>query len=133
MVFNVTRRAERLFESQNKQKMANHQVLHMLKLAFHRFHMASTEGLYPCNEFYRNLDLFSNETQKVDGLGTLNGQSQCSAPDELSQRAQCAAHTKCHSVVEGLLEAIVVEQDTRGGVDVRMGVLGLFIVSISSK
>lgn len=105
----------------------------MLKLAFDGIHIANTKCLYPHIDFYQVLSLFSNETQEVDGLGALNGQSQCSAPDELGQRTQGTAHAECDSVVEGLLEAVMVEQDTRGGVDVRMRVLGLFFVSISSK
>lgn len=87
----------------------------MLKLAFDGIHMANLS----------NIGLFSNKTQEVDGLGTLNGQTQSSAPDELGQRTQCTAHTECDSVVEGLLEAVVVEKDTRGCVDIRMGVLSL--------
>lgn len=37
----------------------------MLKLAFDGIHMANLS----------NIGLFSNKTQKVDGLGTLNGQT----------------------------------------------------------
>jgi hypothetical protein len=51
---------------------------------------------------------------KVDGLGTLNGQTQCPVPDELCERAKTTADTKGSCVVECLCEAIVVEEDTRG-------------------
>jgi hypothetical protein len=51
---------------------------------------------------------------KVDGLGSLDGKTQSPVPDELCKRAEAAADTKGGSVVERLLEAVVVEQDTRG-------------------
>lgn len=97
--------------------------------------MASAQSLYTLayKLSIKALDLFANKTQEVDGLGTLNGQAQSSAPDELGQRTQCTAHAESDCVVERLLEAVVVEEDTRGSVDIRMGVLGLFFVSISSK
>lgn len=69
----------------------------------------------------------SEQTEEVDGLGSLNGQSESSAPDKLSQRTKGAADTKGDGVVERLLEAVVVEENTRGSVDVGVRVLGLWI------
>ena len=64
-------------------------------------------------------------TLKVDGLGTLDRQTQCPVPDQLCERAQTTADTEGRSVVESLLEAVVVEEDAGGRVDVREGVLSL--------
>jgi hypothetical protein len=70
--------------------------------------------------------LFASEkAEQVDGLGSLNRQPESSAPDELSQRTQGTADTKGDRVVERLLEAVVVEENTRRGVNVGVGVLGL--------
>ena len=65
------------------------------------------------------------QTQQVDALGSLDGQTQGAVPDQLHQRAQRAADTEGHGVVQRLLEAVVVEEHARGGIDVRVGVLGL--------
>ena len=65
------------------------------------------------------------QAQEVDALRTLNGQAEGTVPDELDQRAQGTADTEGDGVVEGLLESIVVEKDTRGGINVGMRVLSL--------
>lgn len=69
------------------------------------------------------------QSQEVDALGALNRQAESPVPDELHQRAEGAADTEGNGVVQRLLEAIVVEEDTGGGVDVGVGVLGLRGVS----
>lgn len=73
----------------------------------------------------RSTRSFLQETQEVNALGTLDGHAQGTVPDELDQGSESAADTKGDGVVQGLLEAVVVEEDTRGGVDVGVGVLGL--------
>lgn len=65
---------------------------------------------------------------KVNALRALDGQTQCAIPDELCERSETTADTEGSSVVERLLEAVVVEEDTRGGVYVRVGVLSLRIL-----
>lgn len=69
--------------------------------------------------------LFLQETEEVDALGALNRHAQGAVPDELDQRSEGATDTEGDGIVQGLLEAIVVKEDTGGGVDVRVGVLGL--------
>lgn len=103
----------------------------MLKLAFDGIHMANVfcsnlvKYIFEYKLSIRNWGLLSKKTQKVDGLGTLDRQSQSTAPDKLSQRTQSTAHTERYGVVQGLLEAVVVEEDTGGGIDVGVGVLSL--------
>lgn len=62
---------------------------------------------------------------KVDALGPLNGQAEGAVPDELGERAEAAADAESGSVVERLLEAVVVEENAGGAVDVGEGVLCL--------
>ena len=76
------------------------------------------------NRMFRSL--FLQQAQEVDALGALDGHAQSTVPDELDQRSQCTADTECDGVVEGLLEAVVVEEDNGGGIDVGVGVLGLY-------
>lgn len=68
------------------------------------------------------------ETSQVDALGALNGEAESTVPDELGQGTQTARDTKGGSVVQGLVEAVVVEQDTRAAVNVRVRVLGLAVL-----
>lgn len=66
--------------------------------------------------YLRHLHLRANLVQytlKIDGLWTLDRQTQRPVPDQLCKRAQTTADTECRSVVKGLLEAVVVEEDTR--------------------
>lgn len=65
------------------------------------------------------------ETLQVDGLGALDGETEGAVPDELCEWAETTGHTEGGGVVEGLLEAVVVEEDTGAGVDVGEWVLGL--------
>jgi hypothetical protein len=62
---------------------------------------------------------------EVDALGALDGQAQCAVPDELCEGTEAAGDAEGRRVVERLFEAVVVEQDAGGGVDVGEGVLGL--------
>ena len=62
---------------------------------------------------------------QVDRLGPLDGKTQCPVPNQLCERAQTTADTEGRCVVERLLEAEVVEENTGRRVDVREGVLGL--------
>jgi hypothetical protein len=71
-------------------------------------------------------DLFLNKAQEVDALGALNGQAQSAIPDQLGKGTKGTADTEGDSVVERLLEAEVVEEDTTGGINVGVGVLGLW-------
>ncbi len=65
------------------------------------------------------------DTLEVDALGALDGQTQRSVPDELCERPKTTADTECGGVVECLLEAVVVEENAGGGVDIGEGVLRL--------
>lgn len=65
------------------------------------------------------------QAQEVNALRTLDGQAEGTVPDELDERAQSTADTEGDGVVEGLLESVVVEENTRRGVNIGVGVLGL--------
>ena len=65
------------------------------------------------------------QTLQVDGLGALDWQTESAIPDELCEWTETTGHTEGGGVVEGLLEAIVVEEDTGARVDVGDWVLGL--------
>jgi hypothetical protein len=65
------------------------------------------------------------DTLEVDALGALDGQTQCPVPDELCEGAEATADTESRSVIQRLVEAVVVEQHTRRRIDVRERVLGL--------
>lgn len=69
--------------------------------------------------------LFLEQAQKVDALGTLNGHAKNPIPDQLSQGSKSTADTKSNSVVKGLLEAKVMEEDTASSIDVGVWVFGL--------
>ena len=69
--------------------------------------------------------LFLQQTKEVDALGALDGHTHGAVPDELDQGSKGTANTESDGVVEWLLEAVVVEEDTGDGVDVGVGVLGL--------
>ena len=73
----------------------------------------------------RHCRSFLHQTQQVDALGPLDGETQSAIPDELDERTQSTADTEGDGVVQRLLEAVVVEEDAGGGVDVGVGVLGL--------
>lgn len=75
--------------------------------------------------------LFLQQTQEVDALGALDGHTHGTVPDELDQRSEGTADTESDGVVEGLLEAVMMEEDTGDGVDVGVGVLGLMEDSVS--
>jgi hypothetical protein len=70
--------------------------------------------------------LFLKQTQQVDALGALDRHAHGTIPDELDQGSEGTADTESDGVVQGLLEAVVVEEDTGDGVDVRVGVLSLY-------
>lgn len=65
------------------------------------------------------------DTLKIDALGTFDRQTQCPIPDELCEGSETTADTEGGRIVERLLEAEVVEEDTGRRVDVRERVLGL--------
>lgn len=52
------------------------------------------------------------QTLKIDTLRSFDRQTQSSVPDQLSQRSQSPTHTECCSIVQCLMEAIVVEENT---------------------
>lgn len=68
------------------------------------------------------------ETLEVDALGALNGETQGAVPDELGEGTQTTRDTKGGGVVQGLVEAVVVEEDTGAAVDVGVRVLGLAVL-----
>lgn len=69
--------------------------------------------------------LFLEQTQEVDALGALNGHAQSTIPDQLGKGTESTADTEGDSVVEGLLEAIVVEENTTSSIHVGVRVLSL--------
>lgn len=74
---------------------------------------------------YQIHHLFLEQAQEIDALGALNGHAKNAIPDQLGQGAKSTADTESNGVVKGLLETIVVEEDTAGRVDVGVWVLGL--------
>lgn len=71
------------------------------------------------------------QSQEIDALGALNRQAERAVPDELHQGPKSTADTKGNCIVKRLLEAVVIEEDTRGSVHVGVWVLGLRSVSTS--
>jgi hypothetical protein len=69
--------------------------------------------------------LFLEKAQKVDALGTFNGHAESAIPDQLDKRTKGTTNTEGNGVVKGLLEAVVVEENATGGIDVGVGVLSL--------
>jgi hypothetical protein len=69
--------------------------------------------------------LFLEQAQEVNALGALNGHAQGTIPDQLGKGTKGTADTEGNSVVKRLLEAVVVEQDTTGSIDIGVGVLSL--------
>ena len=67
----------------------------------------------------------SEETLEIHALRPLNWQTERTIPDQLRKRSETSTHAESGGVVKRLLEAVVVEEDARGGVDVGEGVLGL--------
>lgn len=59
----------------------------------------------------------------------LNGGANGAVNDQLGQNTNCAGHTEQDSVVVGLGETVVLQQDTRVGINVGEGVLGLAVLS----
>ena len=68
------------------------------------------------------------ETLEIDALWPLNRQSQSSIPDQLRQGAQATGDAKRGSIVERLVEAVVVKEHARRRIDVGVGVLGLAVL-----
>lgn len=69
-------------------------------------------------------DLVQNALQ-VDALWPLDGQAQCPIPNELCEGPEATADTEGCCVIERLFEAIMVEEDARGRVDVGVRVFSL--------
>lgn len=63
-----------------------------------------------------------------EGLGALDGGTDGAVDDELRKHTKGAGHTEEDGVEVLLLEAVVLEEDTRVGVDVGVGVLGLAVL-----
>lgn len=83
------------------------------------------ERIFHSSGTFNVLGLFLQQALEVDALGALDGHAQGTVPDELDQGSEGTADTEGNGVVQGLLEAVVVEKDTGGGVDIGVGVLGL--------
>lgn len=75
---------------------------------------------------------FVQDSLEVDALGALNRQAKGTIPDQLSKRTKATADTKGCGVVKCLLEAVVVEEDTGAGVNIREWILGLICVSLTA-
>lgn len=67
----------------------------------------------------------SEESLQIHTLRSLNWQTQRSVPDELCKGPKASTDTESDRVVEWLLESIMMEQDSRSGIDIRVGVFGL--------
>lgn len=63
-----------------------------------------------------------------EGLGALNGRAESTVNNQLRKDTDGARNTKENSVVAGLSKAVVLEKNTRVGVDVGEGVLGLAVL-----
>ena len=50
------------------------------------------------------------QSLQINALGSLNGKTQCSVPDELCERTEASADTEDGCVVQCLAEAVVVEE-----------------------
>jgi hypothetical protein len=64
----------------------------------------------------------------AEGLGTLDWRANGTVNDELGQDTESTRNTEEHGVVVLLGETIVLQQDTRVGVDVGVWVLGLSVL-----
>ena len=62
------------------------------------------------------------------GLGALEGEAKTAGPDEVSEAAERAGDSEEDGVVLHLGEAVVLEEDTRVGINVGPGVLGLALL-----
>jgi hypothetical protein len=69
----------------------------------------------------------SKKSLQIDTLWSLNWQTQSSVPDELCEGPKASTDTESDRVVEWLLESIMMEQDSRSGVNIGMRVFGLGI------
>lgn len=84
------------------------------------------EGLGPVVE-----SLVSNLPSSHRGIREnlpLNGGTDSTVNDQLGQDTNGTRHTKEHGVVVGLGQTVVLQQDTRVGIDVGVGVLGLAVL-----
>lgn len=66
-------------------------------------------------------------------LGALNGRADSAVNDELGKDTNGAGNTKEDGVVAGLGQAVVLEENTRVGIDVGEGVLGLAVLSQDTR
>lgn len=102
---------------------------------FRLFSKATVYTVYGTTLHEPKLNLLSadlvQDTLEVDALGSLDGQTQCSVPDELCKWPKTTADAESGSVVECLLEAVVVEENARGRVDIGEWVLGLMRALVS--
>lgn len=64
----------------------------------------------------------------AERLGALDGHAQSTVDDQLGQDTQGSRHTEQDGVVVGLGQAVVLQEDTRVGVDVGVRVLGLAVL-----
>lgn len=77
------------------------------------------------------LELEANELSVLlggEGLGSLNGGTDGTVDDELGKDTKGSGDTKEDSVVGLLSQAVVLQQDTRVGVHIGPGVLGLAVL-----
>ena len=64
----------------------------------------------------------------AEGLGALNGHAKSTVDDQLGQDTNGTGNTEQDGVVVGLSQAVVLEENTRVGIDVGEGVLGLAVL-----
>lgn len=87
----------------------------------------STHRLPHPSRLFRKLQ----QPLQIDTLRPFNRQSKGSIPDQLRQGAETARDAEGGGVVERVVEAVVVEEHAGGGIDVWVGVFGLWKGDVS--
>lgn len=80
---------------------------------------------------FSSLQLAANELSVLlsgEGLGSLNGSTNSTVNDELGKDTESTGNTEQDSVVGLLSKTVVLEEDTRVGVHIGPGVLGLTVL-----
>mgnify|MGYP005989195041 CR=1 FL=1 len=92
-------------------------------------------SLYNPSSSCRNLQLLGNLDPLLgrEGLGALNGGTNSAVDDQLGKDTNGARNTEEDGVVVGLSQAVVLEQNTRVGIDVGEGVLGLAVLGQNTR
>ena len=90
------------------------------------YHTRTTHPLQSCTN---DLSPFLS----AERLWSLDGSTDCAVNDELGKDTNGAGDTKENSVVVGLGQSIVLQEDSRVGIDIGVGVLGLSVLSQDTR